>query len=329
MAALVLVGLWLALAANALWALAFLAPYVTGALPAVDFVFLRYTFYGALAATLILRLRYSGIGLGRQHVLRAMALGATGYAFSSLCTYFAVKLAGGVLAALLIGLVPVVFPIGANLRRKTVPWPPLLTAGSAILLGLVVLQAANLRGLANPDDIGGAVLGVTAALLGMVSWGFFVLNNKVRGQTGLSPAQEGSLWVAWIGVGGFAGSAMILLPFLLLGQSRLPDLLSLTVQDWRPLALAAFMGLFSTWASTWLWHEALRRLSPALAAQLAATETLFAVAYALAYQRSVPDGGVVTGTALIMGGVMLTSATPYLIERRRSRRMASEPKLGS
>ena len=309
------VGICLALAANALWALAFLVPYVTGALPGADFVVLRYTCYAALAGILILTLECQQIRLGGRHVLKALALGAIGYAFSFLCTFYAVKLTGGVLAALLIGLVPVIFPIASNLREKTMPWPPLLVAAGAILLGLIVLQLDNLRDLAGVGNGWATVLGVACSLLAMASWGIFVLNNEVSGPTGLSSALEGKLWVAWIGVGSFAGSLIILLPFLLLGQSRLSDLTAVAVQDWRPFALAAFMGLFSTWASTWLWREALRRLSPALATQLAASETLFAVAYALLYERTMPGMGVIGGTVLIVGGVMLTSATPFLVRR--------------
>ena len=53
---------------------------------------------------------------------------------------------------------------------------------------------------------------------------------------------------------------------------------------------------------------------------LAASETLFAVAYALFYERTVPSVGVATGAVLIMGGIMLTSAIPFMVGRLRSRR---------
>ena len=80
------------LAANALWALAFLAPYVSGALHGADFVFLRFSFYGGLAAVLILQMQREGAELHFRHAMKAMTLGAVGYAFSFLCTYFAVEL---------------------------------------------------------------------------------------------------------------------------------------------------------------------------------------------------------------------------------------------
>nr|WP_275447195.1 EamA family transporter [Roseomonas mucosa] len=163
-------------------------------------------------------------------------------------------------------------------------------------------------------------MGTLCGLGAMLSWGFFVLNNKAGNVTGLSPSQENRLWVAWIGVGSFLGSAIILLPFLATGQSQIPDLFAVAQHNWRPIALAAFMGLFSTWAATWLWREGVRHLTPALTAQLAASETLFAVAYALFYERTVPSVGVATGAVLIMGGIMLTSAIPFMVGRLRSRR---------
>jgi hypothetical protein len=95
-------GVCFALAANALWALAFLAPYVSGALHGADFVFLRFSFYGGLAAAVILAMRRNGVGLNSRNAMKAMTLGAVGYAFSFLCTYLAVELSGGVPAALLL-----------------------------------------------------------------------------------------------------------------------------------------------------------------------------------------------------------------------------------
>ena len=270
-----------------------------------------------MAAVLILRMRRAGAGLTVRHAGRAMTLGAVGYAFSFLCTYFAVQLAGGVLAALLIGLVPVVFPVGANLGRKVLPWPPLLAAVGAILLGLVVLQADNLWHPAAADGGWRTWLGILSGLGAMLSWGFFILNNRAGHVTGLSPSHENRLWVAWIGVGSFLGSAVVLLPFLATGRSQLPHLFAAARHDWRPVALAAFMGLFSTGAATWLWREGVRNLSPALTAQLAASETLFAVAYALVYEGTAPSLGVVAGAALVVGGVMVTSAIPFLVGRSR------------
>ena len=69
-----------------------LAPYVSGALHGADFVFLRFSFYGGLAAVLILQMQREGAELHFRHAMKAMTLGAVGYAFSFLCTYFAVEL---------------------------------------------------------------------------------------------------------------------------------------------------------------------------------------------------------------------------------------------
>ena len=72
------------------------------------------------------------------------------------------------------------------------------------------------------------------------------------------------------------------------------------------VTLAAFMGLFSTWAATWLWGHCSARLPAATCAQLGASETVFAVAYALLWETRLPGVFTAMGPALVVGGLTLT-----------------------
>lgn len=298
-------GLVAGLAANALWALAFLAPYLTAPLANVDFAFLRFFLSGTLSTVLIVFLLGKGVQLPSRVAGRALVLGAVGYAFSFLCTASAVRLAGGVIAALVIGLVPVVFSIGANLARKTLPWPPLILSAALVMAGLALLRLDEAPGVI-PNTGLATLLGLLAAIAAMLSWGYFITFNRDDEPGAERDRHRPLLRVAWIGMGALAGGTLLELGAYLIGVSRFPLVWQTPMATLPAVTLAAFMGLFSTWAATWLWGRCSARLPAAACAQLGASETVFAVAYALLWETRLPGALTMTGTALVVGGLTLT-----------------------
>ena len=313
-----LFGLVAGLTANALWALAFLAPHLTAPLANVDFVLIRFLFYGALSGGLIVALLRRGVRLPSRIAGRALVLGAVGYAFSFLCTASAVRLAGGVIASLVIGLAPVVFSVGANLARKTLPWPPLILSAVLVVAGLALLCFDDVPGTISKTDLT-ISLGLLAAVAAMLSWGCFITFNRDDEPGAERNPYRSLLRVAWIGMGAFAGSVVLELGACFMGASRLSLVLETPVATLPAIALAAFMGLFSTWAATWLWGRCSARLPAAACAQLAASETVFAVAYALLYETRLPSALTAMGAALVVSGLMLTRAAPTLDTSLRPR----------
>ena len=300
-----LFGLVAGLAANALWALAFLAPHFTAPLANVDFAFLRFLLSGALSAGFIVSWRGKGVRLPSRIAGRALILGAVGYAFSFLCTASAVSLAGGVIAALVIGLVPVIFSLGANLARKTLPWPPLILSAALVVAGLVLLRLDDAPSVTPVTGIATS-LGLLAAVAAMLSWGCFITFNRDDEPGAERDRHRPLLRVAWIGLGALAGGMLLELGAWLVGASQLPLVWHAPMATLPALALAAFMGLFSTWAASWLWGRCSARLPAAACAQLAASETVFAVAYALLWEASLPSALTATGATLVVGGLVLT-----------------------
>ncbi len=304
---------WIAgLLANALWAVGFIAPYIPMKFANADFVFMRHAFYGAVAIAVILRLQGGGTRLPRGAVPRAMLLGAIGYALAFFFTFLAVQFTGGVVAALIIGLVPVVFAIGANLKSRALPWTPLLVASGLILGGLLALKIGAADSVRADVTSRQSAIGVLCAIAAMCCWGFFIIGNRQERPDALPTAQAKLLWAAWIGVGGLVGSAVIVAPSLATGHSQLPQVLTLVQEDWRPVGLAAFMGLFSVWGATWLWSFSSGVLSRSVLAQIAASETVFGVVFSLAYEHKVPGLATSAGVALIVAGILVTMAAPFV-----------------
>ena len=300
-----LFGLVAGLAANALWALAFLAPHLAAPLANVDFAFLRFLLSGVLSASLIVSLLGKGVRLPSRVAGRALVLGAVGYAFSFFCTASAVNLAGGVIAALVIGLVPVVFSLGANLARKTLPWPPLVLSAALVVAGLVLLSLDETSSV-TPRTGFATSLGLLAAIAAMLSWGYFITFNRDDEPDTAHERYRPLLRVAWIGIGALAGGTLLELGAYLMGLSRLTLVWQTPVVTLPAITMAAFMGLFSTWAASWLWGRCSGRLPSAACAQLAASETVFAVGYGLLWEARFPSALTAIGSALVVGGLMLT-----------------------
>lgn len=61
----------------------------------------------------------------------------------------------------------------------------------------------------------------------------------------------------------------------------------------------------SSWAATWAWAIAARRLPVSLAAQLIVAETVFARVYGAIYQRRWPSGAESMGAGLLLMGVFV------------------------
>ena len=303
-----LLGVVLSLGANALWAIAFLAPYVSKSISGPDFAFIRFSSYGLISLVIIVISRTLGISLKSEDIWQALKLGVVGYSISFTFTYASVNLIGGDITALIIGLMPVVFSLAANFHKKDESQFLTYLSAGMILIGFTVLKLDTLPSLLLMETGWKTWIGIFCSLIAMVSWGYFVTNNRSNLSVRGGFLEEGKLWIAWIGMGSFLGSVIVVLPFIMVGQSQLPKLPHVLAQHWQPIALAMFMGLCSSWTATWLWRVGSQPLSPALTAQLASSETVFALVYVMIYNRSLPSPGLMAGSVIIIGGIMLTAA---------------------
>ncbi|MEQ6290044.1 DMT family transporter [Vogesella sp. GCM10023246] len=304
-----LAGVLYALVAGLMWGLVFLAPQMLPEYPAALLSVGRYLAFGLIALPLAWFDRAALRQLSRSDWLEALKLAAVGNLLYYLCLASAIQRAGGPLPTMLIGTLPVVIAICANLRDHRrdgrLPWLRLLPSLLLIAIGIGCVNSVELDALRRDTgaDLGRYLGGAVLACLAVACWTWYPLRNAdwLRDHPGRSPR-------TWATAQGVATLPLALVGFVLLwlgnslggGEFAMP----LGPQPARFLLLMAAIGLFASWLGTLCWNEASQRLPTALVGQLIVFETLAALSYAFVWRGEAPLPLTLLGVALLVAGVL-------------------------
>ena len=139
-----LIGVLFALAAGMMWGLVFVGPLLLPEYPAALHTMGRYLAYGLIALPLAYVDRAEIERLTRADWLTALKLAAIGNVFYYLFLASAIQRAGGALPTMIIGTLPVIIAIAANLlnhqRDGRFPWLKLAPPLALILLGIACVN---------------------------------------------------------------------------------------------------------------------------------------------------------------------------------------------
>ena len=307
-------GLLFALTAGLMWGLVFVAPVMLpGYAPALLTVG-RYLAFGLLALPLAWMLDRRALReLAPGDWWQAARLSLVGNFLYYLCLSAAIQRAGAPLPTMIIGTLPVVIAVTANLRghragtRREQPlrWAQLAPSLGLIALGIALVNHVEIERLkAEPGaDLGAYMLGAALAVGAVACWTWYPIRNAEwlrahpdRSPRGWATAQGlATLPLALIGYAfTWAWFALSGSPFSMPFGPRAADF----------LLLMFAIGLLASWLGTLCWNEASQRLPPTIAGQLIVFETLSALAYAFVLRREWPDAGTLAGIALLVAGVL-------------------------
>jgi drug/metabolite transporter (DMT)-like permease len=301
-------GILYALLAGLMWGLVFISPLLLPGYPAALQSVGRYLAFGLIALPLAWMDRRSLRQLARADWLTALKLAAVGNLLYYLCLASAIQLAGAPLPTMIIGTLPVVIAISANLRDARrdgrLPWrwlaPSLLLIGAGI--ACVNQDELKALGLHAPVDLSRYARGALLACGAVACWTWYPLRNAdwLRHHPDRNPR-------TWATAQGIATLPLALtgyvLVWLFLHVSGNPFAMPLGPQPLRFIGLMATIGLFASWLGTLCWNAASQRLPTALAGQLIVFETLAALAYAFMLRGRAPGPLTLTGIALLIAGV--------------------------
>lgn len=293
----------------------FIAPVVLHDYPAGVLSVGRYLAFGLLALPLAWLDRRAIAQLTRADWIEAAKLSLVGnllyYAFLAA----AIQMAGAPLPTVIIGTLPVVIAITANISAPQLRWRSLVWPLGLIALGIGLVnrdewqamvalpgqgqgQAAASQGeqLRNSLLAGGAL-----AALAVVCWTWYPIRNSRWLQ--LHPGLRSNTWAT--------AQGLATLPLALAGALLL-YLLPGTAYDWplgpRPMLFVAMMlavGLLASWLGTLLWNRSSKLLPASLAGQMIVFETLAALLYAFILRQQWPSAGTWLGIALLVLGVLV------------------------
>ncbi len=307
-------GVLYALLAGLMWGLIFVGPLIVPEYPAALQSMGRYLALGLIALPIAWLGRARLRQLTGRDWLTALALTMMGNLIYYVCLASAIQRTGAPVSTMIIGTLPVVIPVFANLlysqRDGKLAWSKMVPGLVAIALGLACVNVAELRhGVA-----GGSgwryVSGILLASVSVVCWAWYALRNARWLRE--NPDKHPMMWAT--------AQALVTLPVSLLGyvaacawlNVQQPDFaLPLGPRPWVFLGLMVAIAICCSWVGALCWNVASQKLPTVILGPLIVFETLAGLLYTFLMRQSLPPLLTGTGIALLVVGVVIAvSAKP-------------------
>ena len=300
--AVLLIGVASALGAGLAWGLVFIAPLVLPEYPPALLACGRYIAFGLIALVPAWFDRHRMRRLSRADWREATKLGLVGNLLYYTCLASAIQLAGAPLPTMIIGTLPLVIAVVANLGAERVAWRRLALPMGVLAAGLALVNHHEMSQFDAAVSLTRYGLGILAAIGAVACWTWYPLRNGawLKAHPTLAPG-------SWATAQGLASLPPALAGYLIWGLLASPA----SGFDWplgpRPLVFVAVMlaiGLLASWLGTLMWNRASQLLPAALTGQLIVFETLAALGYAFVLRGALPDPATALGIALLCAGVL-------------------------
>ncbi|MDM2970813.1 MULTISPECIES: DMT family transporter [unclassified Citrobacter] len=301
-------GVLYALLAGLMWGLIFVGPLIVPEYPAVLQSMGRYLALGLIAVPLAWLGRARLRQLTCKDWITALALTMMGNLIYYVCLASAIQRTGAPVSTMIIGTLPVVIPVFANLlysqRDGKLSWRRLAPALALIGVGLLCVNIAELnQGL--PEFSGWRYgSGIALALVSVVCWAWYALRNARWLRE--NPDKHPMMWAT--------AQALVTLPVSLLGYVAACIWLGKQMPDFplpfgpRPdvfVALMVAIAVLCSWVGALCWNVASQKLPTVILGPLIVFETLAGLLYTFILREEFPPLLTVSGIALLIVGVVI------------------------
>ncbi|HII3477318.1 DMT family transporter [Citrobacter braakii] len=301
-------GVLYALLAGLMWGLIFVGPLIVPEYPAVLQSMGRYLALGLIALPIAWLGRVRFRQLTRKDWVTALALTMMGNLIYYVCLASAIQRTGAPVSTMIIGTLPVVIPVFANLlysqRDGKLSWWRLSPALVLIGIGLLCVNISELnQGL--PDFSGWRYgSGIALALISVVCWAWYALRNARWLRE--NPDKHPMMWAT--------AQALVTLPVSLLGYIAACLWLNGQTPDFalpfgpRPgvfIGLMIAIAVLCSWVGALCWNVASQKLPTVILGPLIVFETLAGLVYTFILRQEFPPLLTVSGIALLIVGVVI------------------------
>ncbi|WP_260862362.1 DMT family transporter [Citrobacter sp. Marseille-Q6884] len=301
-------GVLYALLAGLMWGLIFVGPLIVPEYPAVLQSMGRYLALGLIALPIAWLGRARLRQLTRKDWFTALALTMMGNLIYYVCLASAIQRTGAPVSTMIIGTLPVVIPVFANLlysqRDGKLSWWRLAPALVLIGIGLLCVNISELnQGL--PDFSGWRYgSGIALALISVVCWAWYALRNARWLRE--NPDKHPMMWAT--------AQALVTLPVSLLGYVAACLWLNGQTPDFalpfgpRPVVFISLMiaiAVLCSWVGALCWNIASQKLPTVILGPLIVFETLAGLLYTFMLRQEMPPMLTLSGIALLVVGVVV------------------------
>ncbi|HAU5678854.1 TPA: DMT family transporter [Citrobacter freundii] len=301
-------GVLYALLAGLMWGLIFVGPLIVPEYPAVLQSMGRYLALGLIALPIAWLGRVRLRQLARKDWITALALTMMGNLIYYVCLASAIQRTGAPVSTMIIGTLPVVIPVFANLlysqRDGKLSWWRLAPALVLIGIGLLCVNISELnQGL--PNFSGWRYgSGIVLALVSVVCWAWYALRNARWLRE--NPDKHPMMWAT--------AQALVTLPVSLLGyiaaclwlHGQTPDFaLPFGPRPGVFIGLMIAIAVLCSWVGALCWNVASQKLPTVILGPLIVFETLAGLLYTFILRQEFPPLLTVSGIALLVIGVVI------------------------
>ena len=301
-------GVLYALLAGLMWGLIFVGPLIVPEYPAVLQSMGRYLALGLIAVPIAWLGRARLRQLTGKDWITALALTMMGNLIYYVCLASAIQRTGAPVSTMIIGTLPVVIPVFANLlysqRDGKLSWWRLSPALILIAIGLLCVNISELnQGL--PDFSGWRYgSGIVLALVSVVCWAWYALRNARWLRE--NPDKHPMMWAT--------PQALVTLPLSLLGYIAACLWLHGQTPGFalpfgpRPDVFSGLMiaiAVLCSWVGALCWNVASQKLPTVILGPLIVFETLAGLLYTFMLRQAFPPLLTLSGIALLVIGVVI------------------------
>ena len=302
-------GVLYALLAGLMWGLIFVGPLIVPEYPAMLQSMGRYLALGLFALPLAWMGRARLRQLSRGDWVTALGLTMMGNLIYYVCLASAIQRTGAPVSTMIIGTLPVVIPVFANLlyshRDGKLAWSKMLPALVCIAIGLAFVNIAELRH-ARVDEFDGWRYGsgILLASISVVCWAWYALRNARWLRE--NPDKPPMMWAT--------AQALVTLPVSLLGYVascwwlglQQPEFaLPFGPRPWVFVGLMVAIAVLCSWVGALCWNIASQKLPTVILGPLIVFETLAGLLYTFLMRQSVPPLLTGCGILLLVVGVVI------------------------
>lgn len=305
-------GVLYALLAGLMWGLIFVGPLIVPEYPAILQSTGRYLALGLIALPLAWLGRARLRQLGRQDWFTALALTMMGNLIYYVCLASAIQRTGAPVSTMIIGTLPVVIPVFANLlyshRDGKLAWSKMVPALVCTAVGLVCVNIAELQHGLEDFSLLRYGSGILLAFVSVVCWAWYALRNARWLRE--NPDKHPMMWAT--------AQALVTLPVSLMGYvgaclwlgHQQPDFAQpFGPRPWVFVGLMLAIAVLCSWVGALCWNIACQRLPTVIVGPLIVFETLAGLLYTFLLRQSLPPLLTLLGITLLIGGVVMAVAS--------------------